>query len=82
MSDKQEGTIFKLNPIWIKEDTEWKLKYAWLPKKINGKWVWREEYFFREVWAKVTKYNGEIKVSDYEWRKEYSTLLDVLRDSV
>jgi hypothetical protein len=61
-----------------KNDTSpgaWSSKYALLPKKVNGRWIWLKNYYWREVW---TEYKAGDGYNDHQWRKEYGTIFDVL----
>lgn len=58
------------------EKTEWRRKYAYLPKKINGVWVWRDAYYVREVYGPHRL--GNSSYIDWMWTKEYGTIFDVI----
>jgi hypothetical protein len=57
----------------------WQIAYAYFPKRVNDKWVWRENYYWREVYAEFMMNAGYM---DGEWRKQYGTIFDVLRSEV
>lgn len=54
----------------------WNRAYATFPKKINGTWVWRDFYFWREVYSPYVPKGAHYV--DYRWAKEYGTIFDVL----
>jgi hypothetical protein len=54
----------------------WVARYAFFPKRVNGKWIWREMYYWREVYGPYRP--GSASYIDYRWQKEYGTLFDVL----
>lgn len=52
----------------------WQKSYAYLPKRIKGKWVWFEYYY----WRLRHEYYATALYEDTRLVKEYGTLFDVL----
>lgn len=55
---------------------DWQKSYAYFPKKIKGKWVWLDYYYWRLKHNYYATGNG---YEDTQYVKVYGTLFDVLK---
>ena len=54
----------------------WQSAYALFPRKIKGRWVWLDTYYWR---YRSREYEVDYGYTDTRWVKEYGDIFDTLK---